>query len=134
MGVIGPLVGIKLRVHLGDSNKMVDIVKEAAQEIVSNVMSMDDRLDIMHNREKWIDGMQNQIDYATGPGWDGLENYDGQDLVEAVVNRLSIVKEGDTCPFCNKGTVLAVDCETEVRERPDALAYCNECDYEWANY
>jgi len=65
---------------------MTDILTAAAQEIVSNVMSEDDRRDIVENPEKWVEGMQNQIDYATG--WEGIENHTGRELVDRILEIL----------------------------------------------
>ena len=80
---------------------MKNVLTEAAQEIVGNVMSEGDRIDIVKNPVQWIEGMQNQIDYATGPGWEGIENHTGRELVDRIVEILKndqLVDEGDACP------------------------------------
>jgi len=68
---------------------MDDILTQAATEIAENVMSDDDRVDIVENPEKWIEGMQNQIEYATGPGWEDIEHHTGRELVDRIVEILT---------------------------------------------
>ncbi len=44
------------------------------------------------------------------------------------LNRVSQwLDDGDSCPICGQGTILAVDCPAETTRYPGASAYCNTC-------